>query len=501
MDSENSGAIFRIKNLALVRSPFLAVANKEGNSRSATKPQRDEIGPVSSQAAAVNQMFDEIYRATPMPSVILQQSNYNSKFWDQAYSSTQGFPMPGNYSGSIASTTSMHNSSFSYPYHQFGTHSLNSAGHSFDSTVLSEEDLNSSNAENISVGPDDEIVEVEPVVEEEPTSERHVHSHNDKILSSISAAQSETSANSTIASEPSTHNGRSKQRRKYVMDSLFQLTSKPLTPQTSSSSHKESSTQADKLNDKISSTKKTLDIASSSRNSIPSQSKRDNLIINGLHHENGWIKRGDDSLVEDEDDSEESDNSDLDVKSAEKKAGLSFISNLKQSRMLNERNDTKRYGSLILVPMTHVSSIQYSSDDEGTLFKSRKSSSGSKNNIKDNSSSSSGSSSNSSSCSNNDNNESSSSNSSNNNNSKRKNGRFIKKSEVSETLVDEVTETICQKFIGENHNNSSALSNEPIILKDSRRIDEKWSTDEVRMVLGFGYLVNDKNRDFIIFYY
>ena len=237
------------------------------------------------------------------------------------------------------------------------------------------------------------------------------------------------------------------------------------------------------------------------------------------------MKRGDDSLVEeDEEDSEESDNSGLEVKSTEKKAGLSFISNLKRSRMLNECNDTKRYGSLILVPMTHVSSIQYSSDDEGTLFKSRKSSSGSKNNIKDNcssssgssssssssgsknnikdnSSSSSGSSSNSSSCSNNDNNESSSSNSSNNNNSKRKNGRFIKKSEVSETLVDEVTETICQKFIGENHNNSSALSNEPIILKDSRRIDEKWSTDEVRMVLGFGYLVNDKNRDFIIFYY
>ena len=492
MDSENSGAIFRIKNLAIVRSPFLAVANKEGNSRSATKPQRDEVGPVLSQAAAVNQMFDEIYRATPMPSVILQQSNYNSKFWDQAYSSTQGFPIPGTYSGSIASTTSTHNSSFSYPYHQFGAHSLNSAGHSFDSTVLSEEDLNSSTAENISVGPDDEIVEIEPVVEAEPTSERHVHSHNDKILSSISAAQSETSANSTIASEPSTHNGRSKQRRKYVMDSLFQLTSKPLTPQTSSSSHKESSTQADKSNDKISSTKKTLDIASSSRNSIPSQFKRGNLIINSLHQENGWMKRGDDSLVEeDEEDSEESDNSGLEVKSTEKKAGLSFISNLKRSRMLNECNDTKRYGSLILVPMTHVSSIQYSSDDEDTLFKSRKSSSGSKNNIKDNSSSSSGSSS-SSSASNNDNNKNSSINNNNNNNnnndSKRKNGRLIKKSEVSETVVDEITETICQKTIPENYNNSFAQSNEPIISKDSRRIDETWSTDEVRMVLGFARL-------------
>ena len=376
MDSENSGAIFRIKNLAVVRSPLFAVANKEGNSRSATKPQRDEVGPVSSQAAAVNQMFDEIYRATPMPSVILQQSSYNSKFWDQAYSSTQGFPMPGTYSRSIASTTSMHHSSSSHPYHHFGAHSLNSAGHSFDSTVLSEEDLNSSTAENISVGPADEVVEVESVVEEEPTSERHIHSHNNKILSSISAAQSETSANSTIASEPSTQYGRSKQRRKYVMDSLFQLTSKPLTPYV-----------AVRPNTK------------------------------------------DDSLVDDEDDSEESDNSDLDVKSAEKKTGLSFISNLKQSRMSNIKNNYNN--------------------------KNRKRESNNNNNDND---------------------------------SKRKHGRLIKRTEVSENVVDKIPEIICQKTILGNNNNSLSLSNDqPIILKDSRRI-ETWSTDEVRMVLGFASL-------------
>ena len=386
MDSENSGAIFRIKNLAVVRSPLFAVANKVGNSRSATKPQRDEVGPVSSQAAAVNQMFDEIYRATPMPSVILQQSNYNSKFWDQAYSSTQGFPIPGTYSGSIASTTSMHHSSSSYPYHHFGAHSLNSAGHSFDSTVLSEEDLNSSTAENILVGPDDEVAEVESVVEEEPTSERHVHSHNDKILSSFSAAQSETSAHSTIASEPSTHNGRSKQRRKYVMDSLFQLTSRPLTPYVA----------------------------------VCANTK-------------------DDSLIDDEDDSEESDNSDLDVKSAEKKTGLSFISNLKQSRMLNIDNNYNN--------------------------KSRKRESNNKNN------------------------ENKNKNNNNSKDSKRRNGRLIKRTEVSESVVDEIPEIICQKTILGNPNNSSAQSNEqPIVSKDSRRIDETWSTDEVRTVLGFACL-------------
>jgi hypothetical protein len=520
MDSENSGAIFRLKNLALVRSPFVAAANREGSNRSTTKPQNDAAGPASFDVAAVNKMFDEIYRATPIPSVILQQNNYNSNYWDQGHNFTPGSPATANSFGSADSSSSMNQNSFSYPYHQLApqfnhqhkslnpyenqhqytqenTQSLSSqfytngnginnrrispvaatpletfrlpslthvteeidnglhlnssslvdrdhshkkpayphnfGGCSFDSTALSDADPFSSMAENVSVGPDDEVIEVEPTVE------GHVHSNSPKAASSIngSVVQSKNSIDSTIASDLSGHTGRSRQKRKYVMDSLFQLSSKPAAPQVSSSSRIGISLLDDVSHVKTSVIKIIQEFASSSGSSKSTQSKRDNL-TNGLGRESSLTNRGNDCTEDDENGSEDSVNSDSNEKSSKKSAGLSFISNLKQSRMSKGHDDSKRFGSLILVPQ--LSSIKYSSDDDEDYM-----------DISSRNSSSSG---------------------------KTKSGRLVKKAAVSEPKADLISESICKKAIPDKQTDDSVHTKKSTALKSIKQSESKSDENE-----------------------
>lgn len=519
MDSENSGAIFRIKNLALVRSPFVAAAKKEGSNRSTTKPQKDAVGPASFQVAAVNKMFDEIYRATPMPSVILQQNNYNSNYWDQGHNFTPGLPATANNFGSADS--SMNQNSFSYPYHQLApqfnhqhkslnphenqhqftqenTQSLSSqfymngnginnrwisaipatpletfrlpsqthvtkdidhglhqnptslvdrdrshekpayphdsGGYTFDSIALSDADPYCSMAESIAVGPDDAVIEVEPTVE------GHVHSNSPKATSTIrlSVVQSRNSIDSTIASDLSGHTGRSRHKRKYIMDSLFQLSSKPAVPQVSSSSRIEISSQDDSCHDKTSANKKVQGIASSSGSSKSAQSKRDNLTI-GLGRESGLTNKGNDCTEDDENASDDSENSNSDEKSTKKSAGLSFISNLKQSKMSKGRDDSKRFGSLILVPMTQLSSIKYSSDDDYMVSSRSSSSSGS---------------------------------------GKKKGGRLVKKTAVSEPKADLISENIRKKVVPDEQTDDTVHTKKSTSLKDTKLLESKSDENE-----------------------
>ena len=534
MDSGNSEAIFRLKNLALVRSEFVAAANKEGSNRSTTKPQNDAVGPASFEVAAVNKMFDEIYRATPMPSVILQQNNYNSNYWDQGHNFTPGLPATANSFGSADSSSSMNQNSFSYPYHQLApqfnhqykslnpyenqhqytqentqslytqenTQSLssqsytngngvnnrrnspipappletfrqpsqthvtkeidnglhqnssslvdrdqshempayphNSGGYSFDSTALSDADPYSSMAENFSVGPDDEVIEGEPTVE------GHVHPNSPKAATSIngSVVQSRNSIESTIASDLSGHTGRSRQKRKYVMDSLFQLSSKPAAPQVSSSSRIGISLLDDASHDKTSANKKVHGIASSSGSSISTQSKRDNL-TNGLGRESVLTNEGNDCTEDDDNISEDPENSNSDEKSAKKSAGLSFISNLKQSRMSKGRDDSKRFGSLILIPMTQLSSIRYSSDDDEYYMDS-----------------------------------SSSSSSSGSGSGKKKSGRLVKKTAVSEPKAVLISESICKKAIPDKQTDASIHTKTSTALKSTIQSESKSDENE-----------------------
>lgn len=521
MDSENSGAIFRIKNLALVRSPFVAAANKEGGNRSTTKPQKDAVGPASYQIAAVNKMFDEIYRATPMPSVILQQNNYSLNYWDQGHNFTPGLPATANNFGSAESLSSMNQNSFSYPYHQLapqfnhqheslnphenqhqytqentqslssqfymngnginnrwispipatpletfrlpsqthvtkeidhGLHqnatslvdrdrshektaySYNSGGYSFDSTALSDSEPFCSMGENIAVGPDDEVIEVEPTVV------GHVHSNSPKAASSIclSVVQSRNSIDSTIASDLSGHTGRSRQKRKYIMDSLFQLSSKPAAPQVSSSSRMEILLQDDSCHDKTTAIKKVQGIASSSGTSISTQSKRDNLTI-GLGRKSGLTNKGNDCTENDENASDDSESSNSDEKSIKKSTGLSFISNLKQSKMSKGRDDSKRFGSLILVPMTQLSSIRYSSDDDYMDSSSTSSSRGS---------------------------------------GKKKSGRLMKKTAVSEPKADLISENICKKVVPDEQTDDAVHAKQSTALKGTKSLESKSDKNE-----------------------
>jgi hypothetical protein len=522
MDSENSGAIFRLKNLALVRSSFVAAANKEGSNRSTTTPQNVAVGPASFEVAAVNKMFDEIYRATPMPSVILQQNNYNSNYWDQGHNFTPGLPATANSFGSADSSSSMNQNSFSYSYHQLAHHfnhqhkSLNpyenqhqytqentqslssqfytignginnqwispipappletfrlpsqthvtkeidnglhqnscslvdrdhsheepayphdSGGYSFESTALSDADPYSTVAENVSVGPDDEVIEVEPTVE------GHVHSNSPKAASSIygSVVQTRNSIDSKIASDLSSHTGRSRQRRKYVMDSLFQLSSKPAAPQVSSSSRIEVSLLDDISHDKTSANKKVQGIVSSDGSSISTQSKRDDL-TNGLGRESGLANEGNDSAEDDENVSEDPVNSNSNEKSSKKSAGLSFISNLKQSRMSKGRDDSKRFGSLILVPQ--LSSIRYSSEDDEDY--------------KDSSSSS-----------------SSSGSGSGSGSGKKKSGRLVKKTAVSEPKANLISESICKKAFPDKQTDDCVYIKKSTALKSTKQSESK----------------------------
>ena len=531
MDSENSGAIFRLKNLALVRSEFVAAANKEGSNRSTTKPQNDAVGPASFEVAAVNKMFDEIYRATPMPSVILQQNNYNSNYWDQGHNFTPGLPATANSFGSADSSSSMNQNSFSYPYHQLApqfnhqhkslnpyenqhqythedTQSLssqfytngngidnrrispiplppletfrlpsqthvtkeidnelhqnssslvdrdhsheepaylnNSGGYSFDSAALSDADPCSSMAENVSVGPDDEVIEVEPTVE------GHVHSDSPKAASSIngSVVQSRNSIDSTIASDLSGHTGRSRQKRKYVMDSLFQLSTKSAAHQVSSSSRIEISLPDDISHDKASANKKVQGIASSSGSIISTKSKRDNL-TNGLGRESGLTNKGNDCTEDDENISEDSVNSNSDEKSSKNSAVLSFISNLKQSKMSKGRDDTKRFGSLILVPQ--LSSIRYSSDEDQDYMDSSSSSSNSSSSSSSSSSSGSG---------------------------KKKRGRLVKKTAVSEPEADLSSESICKKVVPDKQTDDGIHTKMSTVLKSTKQLESKSDKNE-----------------------
>ena len=89
MDSENSGAIFRLKNIALVRSSPVVPVTKVIDSNVSTVKRKPVI---SDQSATINSIFDQIYRATPLPSAILQNSNYNTSFWDNGLQFASDIP-------------------------------------------------------------------------------------------------------------------------------------------------------------------------------------------------------------------------------------------------------------------------------------------------------------------------------------------------------------------------------------------------------------------------
>lgn len=117
MDSENSGAIFRLKNLALVRSPHVVPApvTKETDSRlSSTKMK----SVTSEQSAAINAIFDQIYRATPLPTTMLQNSNYNSSFWDTGLQFPPDAPGISPIYGFSHSSSSSQSGGVDQPYYE-----------------------------------------------------------------------------------------------------------------------------------------------------------------------------------------------------------------------------------------------------------------------------------------------------------------------------------------------------------------------------------------------
>lgn len=223
------------------------------------------------------------------------------------------------------------------------------------------------------------------------------------------------------------------------MDSLFQLSSKPVAPQVTSSSRIEVSLLDDVVQNKTSASKKVQGIASSSGGSKSTQSKRDNLTI-GSGRENGLTNKGNDCTEDDENASEDSENSNSNEKSTKKNAGLSFISNLKQSKMSKERDDTKRFGSLILVPMTQLSTIGYSSDDDFM--------------------------------------DSSSSSNSSNGSNKKKGGRLMKKTAVSEPKADLISESICKKAAPENQTDNSIHTKKSTSLMNTKQFESKSNENE-----------------------
>lgn len=110
MDSENSGAIFRLKNIALVRSSPVVPQTNSIDSRQSSAKKKPVI---SDQSATINSIFDQIYRATPLPSAILQNSNYNTSFWDNGFQFASDRPntlpiygipqkMPSSLSGGVS---------------------------------------------------------------------------------------------------------------------------------------------------------------------------------------------------------------------------------------------------------------------------------------------------------------------------------------------------------------------------------------------------------------
>ena len=82
-DSKDDDPIFRLKNFASVRSPLIGLSLKEAEK--SVKAMKNKSPPISEDTAKINSIFDQMYRATPLPGVILQSSNYGSNFWDQGY--------------------------------------------------------------------------------------------------------------------------------------------------------------------------------------------------------------------------------------------------------------------------------------------------------------------------------------------------------------------------------------------------------------------------------
>ena len=84
MDALKSGAIFRLKNMAVVRSPPPIPSSKGADHSIAKTVQKDDSNVVANRAtdesAVIKRRFDEIYRSTPTPAAMLNRNYY----WDQA---------------------------------------------------------------------------------------------------------------------------------------------------------------------------------------------------------------------------------------------------------------------------------------------------------------------------------------------------------------------------------------------------------------------------------
>ena len=116
MDSENSGAIFRLKNIALVRSSPVVPQTKVIDSKSSSVKKKPVV---SDQSAAINSIFDQIYRATPLPSAtILQNSNYNTSFWDNGLQFASDMPNISPIFGISQSLSSSQSGGISYPSYE-----------------------------------------------------------------------------------------------------------------------------------------------------------------------------------------------------------------------------------------------------------------------------------------------------------------------------------------------------------------------------------------------
>ena len=107
MDALKSGAIFRLKNMAVVRSPPVIPSGK-GLDHSVAKAVPKDDGDivtnrVPDEAAVIKRRFDEIYRSTPTPAAMLKRSYY----WDQVNI------LPGNAIPALDAPSSTNSMSYS----------------------------------------------------------------------------------------------------------------------------------------------------------------------------------------------------------------------------------------------------------------------------------------------------------------------------------------------------------------------------------------------------
>ena len=114
MDALKSGAIFRLKNMAVVRSPPAVSISKPDDPVVAkvTVDESRNAGPttLSDEASVIKRRFDEIYRSTPTPAAMLNRSYH----WDQG----NNLSAPGSSQTKLDNPSSSSSAQLSGMYYQ-----------------------------------------------------------------------------------------------------------------------------------------------------------------------------------------------------------------------------------------------------------------------------------------------------------------------------------------------------------------------------------------------